>query len=863
MFLRFPVLIFFTFMCLQAGGAPKKSKPFIDASFYDGFIEETFPFINSALDMGKSPAGFPKDNYTPRGIFIKLNKGVWACFDKELLRVSAIWSGGDFELNSMAQISYPGTGSKSSKFPAIIGDLQFASGVYPGISLSKTFKDLRKRPLGEMSNTRWLGVQHSGKNAVLKYTVGNQLVLEQISEVEKDVFSRRFELKEYSKPVSFVLFENKELTKLEKLKELYKIKQGTKTVYLSVKGGDLTLSDDKKLIFTASSSLSEVHFSYHKKLKAPGAADISLKPAENIWPQSVTTEFEQSKENTAYVVDKAILPLKNPWRRSLRFADLAFFESGRAAAVTFDGDVWLIDGLNVKSSEIRWKRFASGIYSPLSVKIYKDQIYVFGRDQITRLHDDNNDGMADYYENFSTAFLQAMNTRDFAMDMVIDRQGDFYLSKGGIQNMGGKLANKSFYESPEAGTVVRIFNNGRSSEVFADGLREPFLGYDPLANQIFASDQQGHYVPATPVMEIHKGGFYGHEPSNYRKLKKTVEPSVWIPHSVDNSAAGLTFIAGSKMGPLSKKMLLHSYGQSANFLLYRGEGFGAVSRLPGFIPFPLLKGAVNPVDGQLYMTGFKIYGSSSKDLSGIGRFRYNDKKVNFPIDFKVFQEGIELTFDESTASPELSRLDNYELKRWNYKRSSQYGSGHFSLNGKPGEETLQISKIIINKDSGRVFLLVPGMTGVEQMSLTYNLPEKKSSVYFSISALKPLTAQHFAAKEVKGADLSQAVLVKKLDGKASVKSGEMLLVKNACVACHSLDGSKLGKVGPSFKGLFGSQRSFNDGSSGKADEKYIQESLLDPNRKIVKGYQVAMGSYKGILSDVDIQSIILYLKQLK
>ena len=143
------IVVFLVFTAL-VNSAPKAKQTFIDTSLYDGFVEDDFPFINSALDLGESPVGFPQENFTPRGILLKLDAGVWACFDRDLLRVSAIWAGGDFELKTMSQISYPGSGRKSSSFPKILGELQFANGVYPGISRSKNFIDPRKKPLGEL-----------------------------------------------------------------------------------------------------------------------------------------------------------------------------------------------------------------------------------------------------------------------------------------------------------------------------------------------------------------------------------------------------------------------------------------------------------------------------------------------------------------------------------------------------------------------------------------------------------------------------------------------------------------------------------------------------------------------------------------
>lgn len=59
-----------------------------------------------------------------------------------------------------------------------------------------------------------------------------------------------------------------------------------------------------------------------------------------------------------------------------------------------------------------------------------------------------------------------------------------------------------------------------------------------------------------------------------------------------------------------------------------------------------------------------------------------------------------------------------------------------------------------------------------------------------------------------------------------------------CEACHSLDGSRV--VGPSWLGLYGSERVFEDGTSTIADEAYITNSILHPADQIVEGYPNAM-----------------------
>jgi cytochrome c oxidase subunit II len=103
--------------------------------------------------------------------------------------------------------------------------------------------------------------------------------------------------------------------------------------------------------------------------------------------------------------------------------------------------------------------------------------------------------------------------------------------------------------------------------------------------------------------------------------------------------------------------------------------------------------------------------------------------------------------------------------------------------------------------------------------------------------------------------------VKKID----TDLGHKVLEKNGCIACHSIDGAKL--VGPTFKGLYGSTVEVTtDGALHKitVDTTYVKISIIEPNKDVVAGYpQAVMKSYKGIITDKDIQLINEYLKNLK
>lgn len=96
-------------------------------------------------------------------------------------------------------------------------------------------------------------------------------------------------------------------------------------------------------------------------------------------------------------------------------------------------------------------------------------------------------------------------------------------------------------------------------------------------------------------------------------------------------------------------------------------------------------------------------------------------------------------------------------------------------------------------------------------------------------------------------------------------AGAEVMKVNGCNACHSTDGTKI--VGPSFRGLFGSQQNVTrDGKDVTltADEEYLKRSIFEPDADVVKGFQKGlMQSYKGKISDDDVSKLIEYLKTLK
>lgn len=99
-----------------------------------------------------------------------------------------------------------------------------------------------------------------------------------------------------------------------------------------------------------------------------------------------------------------------------------------------------------------------------------------------------------------------------------------------------------------------------------------------------------------------------------------------------------------------------------------------------------------------------------------------------------------------------------------------------------------------------------------------------------------------------------------LDELSPVEGGELLYRQRGCFQCHSVDGAR--NTGPSFQGLYGSERILANGDRVLADEDYVRESILEPQAKLVAGWPPVMPTYKGRLQDREITALIAYLKSL-
>ena len=93
-----------------------------------------------------------------------------------------------------------------------------------------------------------------------------------------------------------------------------------------------------------------------------------------------------------------------------------------------------------------------------------------------------------------------------------------------------------------------------------------------------------------------------------------------------------------------------------------------------------------------------------------------------------------------------------------------------------------------------------------------------------------------------------------------VEAGKDLFeAKLGCASCHA---GGPNQRGAKLEGVFGTQVKMVGGETVLADEEYIRESILNPGKHIVEGYQPIMPTFKGQVTEEQLVSLVAYIKSL-
>ncbi|HWE97388.1 MAG TPA: DUF6797 domain-containing protein [Tepidisphaeraceae bacterium] len=719
------------------------------------------PFITSSVTMHPPRDPETVKGVTVKGVTVRINNGREAvCFDTNLCRYAGGWTGGWLQLmgTPFDGTHRPPEGSR----PAVKGQLVFETqNTSPGWANPGDggFTDTREEPYlplaKEWAHYRGLYIHHD--HVVFSYTVGNCSVLETPWYDEgpngQGGFNRTFKIGASERPITLLVCEQTRATggvgpaggsdfsKAEGSVE------GNLAVLGNVVAGTMGLKEGtfhvehSRMLLTIPAHANALAFklvigaaSPDDQQKMPFQSGTSVIDVEQFthggparYPQTVETKLAPGTGDGPYVVDTLTLPDENPWHAWMRVGGFDFFPDGKRAALsTWSGDVWIVSGIDDPAGKLTWKRFATGLFQPLGLKIVGNEIYALCRDQVTILHDLNGDGEADFYENFNNDISVTPNFHEFVFDLQQAPDGSFFFTKG------APLLGTDYFDpiGKHNGCVLHLSQDGKNLEVYATGLRAPNgTGMGPHG-EVTCSDNQGIWTPVDRLNLVKKGGFYGCMGTAHRTPAPTDydKPLCWLPYpDPDNSGGGQAWVSGGKWGPFDGSMLYLSYGKCSLFhVLWEeidGVPQGGVVKFPLQFATGLMRARFNPADGQLYVAGLKGWQTTAQRDGALQRVRYTGKTVRDITAMHVRKDGIDLTFTVPLDPKSAADAENYSAEWWNYRWTARYGSDEYKVSDpkQKGREALDIKSAKLSADGKTVSLEIPGLKPVMQMAIKLNV----------------------------------------------------------------------------------------------------------------------------------------------
>ena len=432
---------------------------------------------------------------------------------------------------------------------------------------------------------------------------------------------------------------------------------------------------------------------------------------------ALKTQAIISRNDGPFAVDVLTVPDNNPWLCQMRLSGFDFVPGGhRAAVCTWDGDVWLVGGIDNSAAALTWQRIGSGLFQPLGLKIVAGRIYVACRDQIVCLHDLNGDGETDFYENFNSDHQVTEHFHEFAMGLQTDAEGNFYYAKAARHGLPALV--------PHHGTLLRVSKDGTRTEILATGFRAPNgICLNPDGT-FFLSDQEGFWTPKNRINWVNQGGFYGnmwgyHDVTDASD-SAMVPPVCWITNAMDRSPAELVWVESTNpaWGPLRGSLLCLSYGNGKIFVVPHeiagGQMQGGVCALP-IPPFPTgaIRGRFHSVNGQLYTCGLFGWAGDRTQPGGFYRVRATGKPMFLPIGLSAQRHSLAITFTEPLDRKTVCDRTHYAVKTWSLKRTLNYGSDHYD------ELPPRITGVVLSDDGRTVFLEMPELQPTWCMEISY------------------------------------------------------------------------------------------------------------------------------------------------
>ena len=451
----------------------------------------------------------------------------------------------------------------------------------------------------------------------------------------------------------------------------------------------------------------------------------------------------------------------------LEVGGLAPLPDGRLAVCTRRGEVWIIGNPYMQGSRVpTFKKFASGLHEPLGLMWHpKGYFLCTQRGEVTKLVDNDGDGVADEYRSFYKWPLSG-NYHEYSYGPVLLPDGDMIITLNlGWIGYGASLAKWR-------GWMLKLTEDGKMTP-WATGLRSP-AGFGILHDgSIFYTENQGDWVGSGRMTHLDKGDFAGNpaglrwtgEPDSPLALKpgdvssndkpmfevaKTVKnlkvPAVWFPHTlmgISTSDFKEDTTKGA-FGPFAGQVFVGDQGHSKIMRValekVNGEWQGAC------FPFRegFQSGIIRTVWGQ---DGSMFVGMTSRGWAATGRDPYGIQRLVWtgktPFEMKTITskpDGFDVAFTLPVDRKTAENPDSYSLNSFTYMYHRTYGSPIINIRPVP------IRGVVVAPDGMSVRIVADTVLregyihevkaeGVR--ATTGNLPVLHPVGYYTLNAIAP------------------------------------------------------------------------------------------------------------------------------
>ncbi|MFH6982106.1 family 16 glycoside hydrolase [Marinoscillum luteum] len=401
-----------------------------------------------------------------------------------------------------------------------------------------------------------------------------------------------------------------------------------------------------------------------------------------------------------------------------RVGGIDFLSEDEMLVCTWDslGPVYLVKNFrSTNPEEITVQRIATGLAEPLGIKVVDGEIYVLQKQELTKLIDNDKDGLIDEYQTIADDWSVSANFHEFSFGLVY-KDGYFYGALATDILPGGASAQP---QPKDRGKIIKIAKETGAVEFIASGLRTPNgigIGVD---GEIFVADNQGDWLPASKINHVREGAWYGSRSVDPEGTEGWVqdEPVVWLPQDeIGNSPS--TPLAIDK-GPYTGQMI-HcevTHGGIKRVAVEKVDGIyqGAVFRFSQGIEAGVNRLAWAP-DGSLIAGGIGVsgnWGQTGKLNYGLQRLVYNGNSAFEMLKVSARSNGFEIEFTEPIKVGQNISVEDFLIEQFYFKPTAEYGGPKLDVT------EMKPKNFYLSTDRKKVFFELEGL-------------QEKHVVYFRI-----------------------------------------------------------------------------------------------------------------------------------